>query len=40
VNVVSNNLRHGVYAKSSKDWEEIKIKIAEETQKVRDDHIQ
>ena len=39
-NIVSNNIRHGIYAKSSKDWESVKLQIAEESKRVRDNHIQ
>jgi RNA polymerase-binding transcription factor DksA len=36
----TTNVRHGLYAYSSKDWNEIKDQIAEETKKARAEHIQ
>lgn len=36
----TTNVRHGVYAYSSKDWAEIKSQIAEEAVKARAEHIQ
>jgi hypothetical protein len=36
----TTNVRHGVYAYSSKDWHEIKSQIAEEAIKARAEHIQ
>jgi len=38
-NTLLSNIRHGIYAYSSKDWEHVKEQMIEETKKAREEHV-